>query len=142
MNTIKTFKKFFLNESLNDLTFKTDVTNVDFYFLETNLDFLRKNNIVFETDSNHTIDDIIFTVFWELEIDSKEWGVKDLSVNIKSVIGRFVVNMCGEDEDTSYEVEFNPEQEGFKVSNKMEINSFITPTNIEIDFRSKNLTIN
>jgi hypothetical protein len=140
MNTIKTFKKFSLNESLNNLTFKTDVTNVDFYFLETNLDFLRKNNIVFETDSNHTIDDIIFTVFWELEIDSKEWGVKDLSVNIKSIIGRFVVNMW--DKDTSYEVEFNPEQEGFKVSNKMEINSFITPTNIEIDFRSKNLTIN
>ncbi len=141
MSNILRFNKYRLNEytNANDLTFVTPIKDVHEYFLNGS-EFALKNDYPLTKDSNYNIDDFNFNVIWELNIDARNYGIKDISVNIKKVVGTFTLILW--DDDTELNVDFNPEELGFKIINDIKIsNSAIAPSSIEINFKDKTVTV-
>lgn len=141
MKNILPFNNFSLNESINDLSFSTSIINsMDEYSLKGS-EFAIKNNIPIDLNSNYDISDSDFTVNWMLDLDARSWGIKDLSINIKRVYGTFTINIWGEDGDIPHYLDFNSDDLGFEIKTDLEIKGSIIPTNIEINFKDKKITI-
>jgi hypothetical protein len=80
-------------------------------------------------------------VFWSFDIDARNWGVKDISISIQNVIVDIEVSSEGE---AGYKtMTFDAKSNDFEIENQIEIkqNSVICPTQIEIDFKRKKVTV-
>ena len=80
-------------------------------------------------------------VFWSFDIDARNWGVKDISISIQNVIVEIEVSSEG---DAGYKkMTFDAKSNDFEIENQIEIkqNSVICPTQIEIDFERKKVTV-
>lgn len=42
-------------------------------------------------DGEYDIEDALFTVKWHVEIETRDWGIKEVSIGIDSVTGTFTV---------------------------------------------------
>jgi hypothetical protein len=150
MKNILDYKKYNkLNEDLgfDDLTFKTPINNNTTLYNLHESDFARENNIVFKKDDNVDFDHNKFVVYWELDMDARNYGVKDLKVIVKKITGNFSVCIWGEDiEDEPIHVEFDSELLDYEVVSAVEFktidgNCSIAPDEIYIDFATKKITI-
>ena len=141
MKNILKFDKYQnINEDYNDTSYVTPVKTMNEYFL-INSEFALKNKLDIDKDTTYDITDIDFKVIWDLNIDSRNWGIKDLSINIKKIIGVFTVSIWTDEENKDFQFTFNPEEEGYRIKSELEISSSIAPSNIEIDFKNKTITV-
>ncbi len=102
------------------------------------------------------------TVKFHVEIDARQWGVKDIDIFIDSVTvyvnwetyteeitpeERAALKKAGGveylNETIAGTIEINTAEKGSKweVINEMEVSSQITPNNIEVDFEKKIITV-
>ena len=122
------------------MEFTTEIKTQDIYLgadvlLCKHLDIDKSTDI---SDKNATA-----TIKWHIDIETREWGVKGISIFIDDVsISGEVEYYDIEDvecEDKIYK-EFNCE--GFKLINEMEIDGdFICPSDVDVDFSKKTITI-
>jgi hypothetical protein len=80
-------------------------------------------------------------VDWSLDLDLRDWGIKDISIYIKNVIVN--VDVVSEGEAGYQSIVINAIEEGFNILNELKIeqSSTVIPYQIEIDFSSKEVTI-
>lgn len=142
MSGIKNFDNF-LNENIGsgeNYNFSTYIKNmyVDINFIEY-CDEFKELNISKET---YSIDEKDFVIEWSLILDIRKYGVKDISLYIKSVRGRFIVEEWMEDrDDKQHQIDFDSDINDFDIVSEVEITSAISPENIEIDFKNKKIII-
>ena len=143
MNHISKFDNFILNENSNlnssDLKFTTPLKNSFTEYYLKNSDFALSNNI---PDSDYTIESSHFMILWELSLDAREYGIKDLCIIIRKVIGTITFEIWGEDDKKDLTIDFDSEKLGYEIISNIEISSVIAPDDIEIDFKRKKITIN
>jgi hypothetical protein len=80
-------------------------------------------------------------VDWSLDLDLRDWGIKDMTISIKNVVVN--VDVASEGEAGYQSITINAVEEGFNIVNelKFEQNSAIMPYEIEVDFSSKEVRI-
>lgn len=80
-------------------------------------------------------------VDWGLDLDLREWGVKNISISIKNVV--IDVDVVSEGEAGYQSITINAIEEGFNIVNELKIEqgSTIIPYEIEIDFASKEVRV-
>ncbi len=133
-----------LNESVmsDDLTFTTSVKQLTEYFLETS-EFAQKNNLLLTEEDNTELADIDFIVNWCLDLDLHNDFIKNIEVIISNVKGTFNLVIWGEDEDKTIPLTFDAKELGFQIFSELTIanGSSVYPTDIEIDFKNKKVTV-
>lgn len=132
------FNKINENITSNDLVFLTKIYKDN--FSEFYLDESEFGKDLGDVD-NYDISSVDMVIKWMLELDIKEWGVKSIDVSVIDIKGSFVVNIWGEDDDTEQMVDFDSEKLGFKIINNIPITDQIMPSDIEIDFKNKVITV-
>lgn len=134
---MKKFNDFILESNTNDdFTFTTNI--------KADLTTIRnwdkaKNDL---NDDDNFDDDSSFIISWKLNFDIREYGVKNIDVEILDVNGSIFVNIWGDDQDTEKEYIFDNKVENFNIVNDLDnITSTIQIQDIEIDFLSKTINI-
>ncbi len=97
-----------------------------------------KSVSVYNHPKEKEVDDITlsaFNVYWDIEIDEREWGIKNFDVTIHSVRGYLFLEKHG---DTTEEVFTS---EGWKIKNEIKIEGTIVPVSIEIDYKTETITV-
>jgi hypothetical protein len=127
-------------------------TVVNSKYIDTNYSFRNMELDVSNTSTGisqkytPTIDDEInfsdFTVKWTLEIEAREWGVKGMIIIPTKVTGSMFICEEKGDEIAEYECVL-PDSFELKVvdSDNRVLCSEITPQSIEIDFKTKLITV-
>jgi hypothetical protein len=97
-----------------------------------------------DLEENDNFDDNSdFQISWKLNFDVREYGVKNIDVEILDIKGNILVNMWGEDQDNEKEYEFDNKIENFKIVTELDnIKTTISIVDMEIDFLTKTITIN
>ncbi len=143
MSVIKNYNNF-LNEIIiggnKDYSFSTNIKNldVDINYIEywdefKKLSVSKENNSIYEKD---------FIIEWSILIETKEYGVKNIFLDIKNVRGEFIVEEWSEDEDDIYHnMSFDSNEADFEIVSEVEIKNSIYPNNIEIDFKNKKIIL-
>lgn len=134
---MKKFNDFILESNTNDdFTFTTKSIKADLTSIR-NWDKV-KNDL---NDDDNFDDDSSFIISWKLNFDIRDWGVKNIDVEILNVSGSILVNIWG-DQDTEKEYIFDNKVENFNIVNDLDnITSTIQIQDIEIDFLSKTINI-
>jgi len=80
-------------------------------------------------------------VDWGLNLDLRDWGIKDISISIKNVI--VDVDVVSEGEAGYQSITINSAEEGFNIINELKIEqgSTVIPHEIEIYFASKEVRV-
>lgn len=139
----KTYRR--LNETIttDDLVFNTKVQVVYHYNIISS-DYVKKLNPDTIDIRNVEFTDNNFTIKWSLDLDIRPEYVKNIEIIISNVIGDFNVTLENDDtDDIIQQATFNAKTMGFQIVNKININNgeSISPTDIEIDFRNKVVSI-
>jgi hypothetical protein len=134
---MKKFNDFIIESNTNDdFTFTTKSIKADLTSIR-NWDKV-KNDL---NDDDNFDDDSSFIISWKLNFDIRDWGVKNIDVEILNVSGSILVNIWG-DQDTEKEYIFDNKVENFNIVNDLDnITSTIQIQDIEIDFLSKTINI-
>lgn len=137
---MKKFKKF------NDFILENN-TNDDFTFtsnIKADLISIRnwnktKNDL---NENDNFDDDSSFTISWKLNFQLRDYGVKNIDVEILNVSGSIFLNIWGEDQDTEKEYIFDNNIENFNIITDLDnIKSTIHIDDVEIDFLNKTINI-
>ena len=87
-----------------------------------------------------------FTIKWEFYTEMREWGVKDIGVYGISCVGEFEINYWNEDDIEETEIiKINSDDDGWVFNlelNDYELGHCICPADMDIDYKSKIITIN
>lgn len=139
----KTYRR--LNETIttDDLVFNTKVQVVYHYNIISS-DYVKKLNPDTIDIRNVEFTDNNFTIKWSLDLDIRPEYVKNIEIIISNVIGDFNVTLENDDtDDIIQQATFDAKTMGFQIVNKININNgeSISPTDIEIDFRNKVVSI-
>lgn len=124
--------KGFLNEGMNDMSFKTviDQRDVDI------------SNAPVEGEQYINAGDM--TVEWELDIDARDYGIKSLGVAVRKVYGVYNLVTPTEDKDEEQEVEFASDKDwelNSEYESEFSMGSMFSPNAVEIDFKTKKITV-
>tara|TARA_R110000851_G_scaffold44178_4_gene108784 strand:+ start:7428 stop:7799 length:372 start_codon:yes stop_codon:yes gene_type:complete len=89
----------------------------------------------------------IAQVSWSFHTETKDWGVKDISVVTEHIAIEIQVNIWGDDQkgDSVEFVNINTEDGDWKIEDsiyEIKLGDVIIPQDIEIDFNSKTIQIN
>jgi hypothetical protein len=111
---------------------------------------LKDWEVLNNTDENDFIDiESEFEIVWGLDMDVRNWGVKDLNITIKSIKGEILVADMGSDDEKEVRLEFDNSKENFEIVSENLLMSdenhnplsSIFISGIEIDFSSKKITL-
>jgi hypothetical protein len=81
------------------------------------------------------------TIDWSINIDARNWGVKDIVISIENIHGELNFTTDTDDDVIQIQKEFKLTPE-WKITNEMEISSgSIFPTNVSIDAKNKTIEI-
>jgi len=120
-----------------DFTTKLTTLDIDIYGINK---FLELDN-----DIDVSIESATATIYWSLEMDAREWGVKDLSVIINKVTIGIEVEYWEGNDDESDKIYKDFEfliTDSKLIKNEIKIiESSIYPSNIEIYLDSKNYSV-
>jgi hypothetical protein len=135
---MKKFNDFILENYTNDdFTFTTNI-KADLYSIK-NWD-KAKNDL---SDNDNFDEDSSFTISWKLNLELRDYGVKNIDVEILNVSGSIMVNIWGDEKDTEKEYIFDNNVENFNIVTDLDnITSTIQIQDVEIDFSKKIITIN
>lgn len=80
-------------------------------------------------------------VTWALDLELRDWGIKNISLSIKNVI--LEIDVVSEGEVGYQTVTINAAEEGFGIVSELKIenSSSVVPYDIEIDFLSKKINV-
>lgn len=139
----KTYRR--LNETIttDDLVFSTKVKGVYHYHIIAS-DFVKKLNPDNIDIRNVEFTDNNFTIKWNLDLDVRADYIKNIEIIISNVIGDFNVTVENDDDaDIIQQATFDAKIMGFQIVNNININNgeSISPTDIEIDFKNKVVSI-
>lgn len=140
---IRKFVRNIINESLAPTeSFKTDVKGEDInLYYEEEYDKFKDLPLGEEEELNEVIRPESAKVLWGLDIDLRDWGIKDIGTSIENVIVNMDIVSGG---DAGFQsITLNAKEEGFNIKNELKItnNSSLIPYSIEIDFKSKEVTV-
>jgi hypothetical protein len=142
-NIIRGFVRKTISESLSTKeTFSTPIRGekISLYNEESYEKF--KNLILADEEE---LDEVLTPssakVEWDLDLDLREWGIKDMSISIKNVI--LNIDVVSDGEAGYQSIKIDVIGEGFNILNELKIqqSSTIIPYEIEIDFSSKEVRI-
>ncbi len=130
----------------SDLNFKTIIQmdnsrnrgNISTYYESTFFPDLLPNDTTLESSE--------LTIEWGIQIDARNWGIKDININITNIYGTLLFQTYRSDDvngDNPLEIEkefkLTPE---WKVESDIKLSSSsIFPSNVEIDFKNKTITV-
>ncbi len=134
---MKKFNDFILENYTNDdFTFTSNI-KADLISIR-NWD-KTKNDL---NDNDSFDDDSSFTISWKLNFELRDYGVKNMDVEILNVTGSIFLNIWGENQDTEKEYIFDNNIENFNIITDLDnIKSTIHIDDIEIDFLNKTINI-
>ncbi|MCK9417098.1 hypothetical protein M0Q97_10620 [Candidatus Dojkabacteria bacterium] len=135
---MKKFNDFILENYTNDdFTFTTNI-KADLYSIK-NWDKAKYDL----SDNDNFDEDSSFTISWKLNLELRDYGVKNIDVEILNVSGSIMVNIWGDEKDTEKEYIFDNNVENFNIVTDLDnITSTIQIQDVEIDFSKKIITIN
>lgn len=134
---MKKFNDFILENYTNDdFTFTSNI-KADLISIK-NWD-KTKNDL---NDNDSFDDDSSFTISWKLNFELRDYGVKNMDVEILNVTGSIFLNIWGENQDTEKEYIFDNNIENFNIITDLDnIKSTIHIDDVEIDFLNKTINI-
>lgn len=134
---MKKFNDFILENYTNDdFTFTSNI-KADLISIR-NWD-KTKNDL---NDNDSFDDDSSFTISWKLNFELRDYGVKNMDVEILNVTGSIFLNIWGENQDTEKEYIFDNNIENFNIITDLDnIKSTIHIDDVEIDFLNKTINI-
>lgn len=135
-------------KKFNDFILENNYIDDDFIFttknMKADLTSIRnwdkaKNDL--NNDDNFD-DDSTFNISWKLNFELRDWGVKNIDVEILNVSGSILVNVWGDEQDTEKEYVFDNKFENFNIITELDnIKTTIQIDDIEIDFSQKTIKI-
>lgn len=136
---MKKFNDFILeNYTDDDFSFTTSNINAD---LTTIRDWDKVKSDLGDNDNYD--ESSSFTISWKLNFDVREYGIKNIDVEILNVSGTILLNIWGDDQDNEKEYVFDNKVENFDITTDLDdIKSTIQIQDVEIDFSAKKITIN
>ena len=134
---MKKFNDFILENYTNDdFTFTSNI-KADLISIK-NWD-KTKNDL---NDNDSFDDDSSFTISWKLNFELRDYGVKNMDVEILNVTGSIFLNIWGENQDTEKEYIFDNNIENFNIITDLDnVKSTIHIDDVEIDFLNKTINI-
>ena len=80
-------------------------------------------------------------VLWGLNLDLREWGIKDIAISIQNVI--IDIQIASDGEAGFQTITLNAAEEGFDIINELKISqgSSVLPYSIDVNFASKEITV-
>jgi hypothetical protein len=137
------FDKYFkLNESSienNDLEFTTVVENKDIDI--SKFEKWEKVSHLLKENDNYDVSGK-FTIKWRLNLELRDWGVKDISQSILDITGFFDLTIWGDNDDDEHQIEFNNSIEKFDITTeKDDVTSGISVENVSINFEDKTILV-
>lgn len=136
MSKIKRFGDY-INESVAQYDFgfttELDSRNVSYYN--------EPKNFEYEYTNSGSL-----TINWEMDFDNRKTGINSMAPIINTIKGNYVLITPTDDEEKETEVEFSYEKNKDEWNVKCEVNKFsfgdsIAPIDIEIDFKTKDITV-
>jgi hypothetical protein len=145
LNELKSFVKKTINESQTaPESFVTEVKmeNISLYnekFYDKFNQF--ENRLLSDEELEDLINKAPATVYWSMEFDFRDWGIKSVDVFLKKVIINFEIS--SRQSNLYEEITFDSEIEGFELKNEMVFNigSAFFPFDLEIDFKDKTVSV-
>jgi hypothetical protein len=135
-------------KKFNDFILENNYIDDDFIFttknMKADLTSIRnwdkaKNDL--NNDDNFD-DNSTFNISWKLNFELRDWGVKNIDVEILNVSGSILVNVWGDEQDTEKEYVFDNKIENFNIITELDnIKTTIQIDDIEIDFSQKTIKI-
>lgn len=97
------------------------------------------------SEYSHEIENAEFTVSWTFELETREWGVKDVAIAITDIQGEFDVvyyDLEG-NETSSNTVTFSLAEFKDKVSIELDWTEYrsLSPNDITIDYKAKKVEV-
>lgn len=83
-------------------------------------------------------------VEWEMEIESRSWGIKGFLLNTQKIDGKLYGEVWTDDNEKVPDIEIDVGRLGFKTRDddfKIDIDNNTLPTELEIDFGSKLINV-
>lgn len=134
---MKNFNNFILENYIDD----------DFIFttkIKADLTSIRNwNKVKNDLNNNDNFDDeSSLTISWKLNFELRDYGVKNIDVEILNVSGSILVNIWGDDQDIEKEYVFDNKNENFNIITELDnIKTTIQIDDVEIDFLRKTIKI-
>lgn len=123
-----------------NFTSKIESRNVSIYDLDKHFPKLKG----LQNGSDYEIEPGEFIVKWNFEIESREWGVKDMSWYVTDIGGNFDIVYFDEngDEKERESIEFEPDlfRDAFEMENDLDDRS-VSVNDIEIDYAAKSVLV-
>jgi hypothetical protein len=145
LNELKSFIKKTISESQTAPEgFVTEVKmeNIFLYYEKFYDKFNQfEDRLLPDEDLGDLINKAPATVYWSMEFDFKDWGIKSVDVFLKKVVINFEIS--SRESNLYEEITFDSEVEGFELKNEMvfDINSVFLPFELEIDFKDKTVSV-
>jgi hypothetical protein len=135
-------------KKFNDFILENNYIDDDFIFttknIKADLTSIRnwdkaKNDL---SDNDNFDENSFLTISWKLNFDVREYGIKNIDVEIINVSGSILLNIWGDDQDTEKEYNFDNNIENFNIVTDLDnITSIIQIQDVEIDFSRKTISI-
>jgi hypothetical protein len=122
------------------------VDSYDFEFT-TKIDAKQVDITIVNTTADQYVDAGDFSIHWEMDFDNRKSGINSMSPIIMDITGTYTVTTPGEDEDDVKQEEFTYKsaqsdwQAVPEINNAIQFGYAIAPDNIEVDFKSKKITV-
>lgn len=115
--------------------------NVDIYDLDKKFPKLAG----LQNGSDYEIEPGGFAVNWSVDIETREWGIKDINWKVTDIGGDFEIvyfDANGDEKEREY-VEFEPDQfrDKFKMEAEITARGMLSVDNIEIDYSDMSVEV-
>ena len=141
-------RTLFLNESLSDkdLTFRTPISMKDIYVYgeELLINSVPDAITAFETSDAADIEltDTNMFVNWQLDLELREYGIKNIGVSIISVEGElWFVDLTNDVPAYKFPVMFENGKDGWTIDVELTMEGAVFPGDLSIDFQKKTISI-
>jgi hypothetical protein len=144
-NELKSFIKKTISESQTTPEgFVTEIKmeNISLYYEKFYNKFNQfENRLLPDEELEDLINKAPAKVYWSMEFDFRDWGIKSMDVFLKKVVINFEI--YSKQSNLYEETTFDSEVEGFNLKNEMvfNINSAFLPFELEIDFKNKTVSV-
>jgi len=84
----------------------------------------------------------VITVNWNCDVEMREWGIKSIGAYVTTIRGYIEILHLDKDGEIIKEEEIDVNELGFDIESELELeDGFLCPSDIDIDFKDKTITI-
>ncbi len=125
------------------MKFKTQIESSSIDILNLGHEIGRLKGL--QAGSNYDLENVAFTVDWEVELETREWGVKSIDWVVTDIQGSFDVVLYNENGDEIGEermtFNFNDFKDEVSLELSVDDHQQIAINEIEIDYQSKSVRV-